>query len=488
VLAGLALAAIILVANLAVSHRSRLIGVAVLLVPQFYLPGLPISAAVLWTLITCLAGIATRGRPMAGSPLFSIAALFAFAQAVSLLWALPSGLYFGIVSAVFSTVFALWLREVIVLAKDDASLINTIVKWAAPGIAIQSVLCILFRISPGIEDRFLRSEIATITMGRRALALFSDSPANVFDPSKAGGFFANGNQASLFGGVAALLLWVGARRSGDRWLYLVAALSLVGSVATGSKTAPLAAAILGIAILLLPQMLRSVSGSIGLTFVALAVSTLAISEMITRDRSPLFTGASGASYAVRQRLWERAVRLLEDSPWLGVGFGGWEEQIGKIGSVKSLPPHNYLIAAWLNSGLVAAALVAGFIFTAVVFGLRVAGSQRTVRDRRTAVIALGAPGWAFLHGLGDNTGFYGDRASMILVALAFGYMYSMRRSRSHDGDQAQVSDGERRRAPVALRRSPLGGQAVAHLATQPVLLSPVSLTKKELPVPPVVLE
>ncbi len=75
-LAGLALAAIILVANLAVSHRSRLIGVAVLLLPQFYLPGLPISAAVLWTLITCLAGIATRGRPMAGSPLFSIAALF----------------------------------------------------------------------------------------------------------------------------------------------------------------------------------------------------------------------------------------------------------------------------------------------------------------------------------------------------------------------------------------------------------------------------
>jgi hypothetical protein len=72
---------------------------------------------------------------------------------------------------------------------------------------------------------------------------------------------------------------------------------------------------------------------------------------------------------------------------------------------------------------------------ALVFGFRVAAAQPTLRDRRTAVLALCAIAWAFLHGMGDNTGLYGDRQSMILVAVAFGYLYAMSR------DRKQVSLG-----------------------------------------------
>ena len=47
-------------------------------------------------------------------------------------------------------------------------------------------------------------------------------------------------------------------------------------------------------------------------------------------------------------------------------------------------------------------------------------------------VALSAIAWAFIHGMGDNTALYGDRQTMILIAVAFGYLYSMARDRQHE--------------------------------------------------------
>ena len=91
-LLGAALAVVMVVINLAMPHRLRLIGVAVLLFPQFYIPGFPISLATLWTVLTCAAGLITRGRSRAGSPLVGIFGLFVAVTAFSLLWALPAGM------------------------------------------------------------------------------------------------------------------------------------------------------------------------------------------------------------------------------------------------------------------------------------------------------------------------------------------------------------------------------------------------------------
>jgi O-antigen ligase len=431
-LIGAAVAVLMLFVNLAMPHRMLLIGVAILLIPQLYLPGMPVSLAALWTLMTCVAGLTARERSRAASPLVVILGLLIAMTGLSLLWALPSGMHLGVVTVLIGVVFLLWLREVIVLATDDPGLIDTIMLWAVPGIAIQSVLAIIFRVSPAIEQRFLGSGLAAFTVGPAAEHLYSDLPANVIGANKSGGFFVNGNVASLFGGVAALLLCIAARRTTRRWLYVVAALSLTGSVFTGSKSVLIIGTGLGIVILFLPRI-RKASAVLGVLSIAL-VAPLAFSLLTGLvDRvAPTFYAASGSSYGIREQLWERAAQMFQESPFLGPGFGGWVEHIGRIGSRADLPPHNVLVATWAYSGIVAAVLAVVFMVAAIAFGLCVAAAQPTIRDRRTAVFAICAITWVFLHGMGDNTGLYGDRQTMILLAIAFGYLYSMLRGGQQD--------------------------------------------------------
>src|SRR5262245_9317972 len=56
-LIGTCITVAMLFANLAMPHRMRLIGVGLLLVPQIYIPGFPVSLAVVWTVMTCVAGV-----------------------------------------------------------------------------------------------------------------------------------------------------------------------------------------------------------------------------------------------------------------------------------------------------------------------------------------------------------------------------------------------------------------------------------------------
>jgi O-antigen ligase len=341
-------------------------------------------------------------------------------------------MHLGVITVFFGVVFLLWLREVIVLARDDSELLDTIVFWSVPGVAVQSVLSIIFQFSPAIEERFLRSGLAAVTVGPAAAHLYTDLPNNVLDPNKSGGFFVNGNVASLFGGVAALLLCVAARRTMRRWLYVAAALSLAGSVFTGSKSVLIIGAGCAIVILFLPHMRRSSAVLVALPIVLLLQLGFSLLTGVVERVAPKFYATSGSSYGGRERLWTRAAEMFQESPVLGPGFGGWVEQIGKIGSRSDLPPHNLLIASWAYSGIVAAVLAIVFIVAAIAFSLRIAAAQPTVRDRRTAAFALCAIAWVFVHGMGDNTALYGDRQGMILVALAFGYLYAMVRDPQQD--------------------------------------------------------
>ncbi|WP_131815159.1 O-antigen ligase family protein [Mycolicibacterium holsaticum] len=412
--------------NLVTPHRMRLIGVALLLVPQLYLPVVP-TIAILWTLFTCIAGAMAHGRSRANSPLVLLMALFVIVSTVSLLWALPSGMSEGAGSLLRDVVFLLWLREVIVTAKDDPKLLDTIVVWTIPGVAVQSILTIVFRASPAVEERFLRSDLAELLVGPRADRLFSDMPNNVVFLFKSGGFYLNGNMASLFGGVAALLLFVAARRTARRWLYVFAALSLVGAIFTGSKTAVVVAACCAIAILFLPHVQKVWITLVGLAIVTLGLLTFSAMMALLERVAPDFYAASDFSYSGREPLWKGAAELFQESPFLGLGFGGWEEQIGRFTHQTDMPPHNSLIAAWAHSGIAAATIALVFMITVIVFGVRVAAAQPTICDRRTAVIALCAVSWAFIHGMADNTAVYGEQRSMILVALAIGYLYVMKR-------------------------------------------------------------
>jgi hypothetical protein len=227
-----------------------------------------------------------------------------------------------------------------------------------------------------------------------------------------------------------------------RWLYVFAALSLSGSVFTGSKSAVGIGTGCAIVILFLPRI-RKVSAVLAAVSIVL-VMPLAFSALtgLVDRLAPTFYAASGSSYGTREQLWTRAAHMFQESPVLGPGFGGWVGKIGRVGSRSDLPPHNILISTWAYSGIVAAVLTIVFMVAAIAFGLRVAAAQPTIRDRRTAVFVLCAIAWVFLHGMGDNTTLYIDIHGMIPVAVAFGYLYAMARHQQQesvecDSDETQ---------------------------------------------------
>jgi O-antigen ligase len=176
-----------------------------------------------------------------------------------------------------------------------------------------------------------------------------------------------------------------------------------------------------------------------------------VTDLVDRV-APTFYAAADFSYSTREELWSRAARMFHESPVLGTGFGGWVERIGRIGSRSDLPPHNFLVATWAYSGILAAVLAILFMVVAIAIGLRVVASQRTIGDRRTAVFALCAIAWAFLHGMGDNTGLYGDRQTMILIAIAFGYLTVMQQ------ESVGTADGEIQCAATSSTDTPVTRQ------------------------------
>lgn len=429
-LLGMAIAALTVILNVVMPHRVRLIGAALLVVPQIWIPGLPqvelATVAVIWTLTTCLAGLVdARRRPRADSPLVAIMSVFVVVTAVSLTWALPSGIDNGVSAVVRGVVFLLWLREVIVVAREEPGLLNTVAAWMVPGVVVQAVLAIVFRVRPAIEERFLQSELTAVFVGPQAEHLFADMRNNVLYPIKSGGLYVNGNMASLFGAVAGLLLIAAARRTGQRWLYAIAALSFTGALFTGSKTALVLAPVCVIAIIFLPHMLRGWVALVGLWIALLVPVAFSVGTDLLQRYVPQFYAASDASVDGRESLWRAAAQLFLESPFLGLGYGGWTDQMVRFTNRPDLPPHNLLIATWAYSGIVAALVALVFMIAAIAFAARVAAAQSTVRDRRTAVIALCAVAWVFLHGMGDNTTIYGEQRSMILVALAIGFLYAM---------------------------------------------------------------
>jgi hypothetical protein len=67
-----------------------------------------------------------------------------------------------------------------------------------------------------------------------------------------------------------------------------------------------------------------------------------------------------------------------------------------------------------------------FMAAVVAVGVKTAKTQPPIYERRTAVIALCAVAWVFAHGMADNTTLYGEQRTMIVFALAVGYVYVMR--------------------------------------------------------------
>lgn len=401
---------------------TRLVVASFLALPQFYIPSLPISVSDVWlTVLAALAVIDLRVRlvkPWVVLPVFGLVGVYLLAQ----FWSTARFHDANMLVIFRFALFGFILCYALSVIRENRGVILRAVRWATPAVLVQSGLTILFILSPDAESAFLQSSVGSLFVGPQAEALWNGAYNNVLDPAKAGGFFVNGNVASMFGGVAFFLFILCRRLGGSRWYMVWALAALAGTVATGSKTGITLAVSMPVLYLLASRLLRG-KGRIWILPASLTgVPALMVLPHVIDTIFPQFAENSVRAYGQRDALWAGAVELFHYSPFLGLGFGGWDTRIGAVTGVYRLPPHNLVIASWANGGAGAALCVVAFMLV-VVISLAVAIWRSTsATEAKLRAAALCAALWVFIHGMGDNTNIYGHQTTMLFAALLVGVL------------------------------------------------------------------
>ncbi|MCP3420921.1 O-antigen ligase family protein [Nocardioides pinisoli] len=288
-------------------------------------------------------------------------------------------------------------------------------------VALQSVLTVAFRLDPSVEAAFYASPAMVPLLGSTGLALTGEAANNVIDPEKAGGLIVNGNAASLLLGISAVSL-LAANAVGPRIRFRLVGLTAFAAVFfTGSKTGAVLAVIVPLVVVALRRAARSRSGRRELVVLApfAAIAAILLPTVLQRV-FPVFSTKSEFSFDTRMRLWGAALDLFRENPILGLGFGGWKPAMERLIGRSDWPPHNVVISAWADAGLVAAALTVAFIAITLGLGLRrLMLVPESPGDLTARCWAWSGMLWVFSHGMGDNTSVYGEPRSLMLAATLF---------------------------------------------------------------------
>jgi O-antigen ligase len=411
---ALCVAALVLLATVAAKPHRRLYVASFAAVPQFYAPGLPASLFLVWMLLVL--GL-TFVDPSVPSPLRRVELPIGLLAAVTLLYTFVSPDPRAAILLGMQLLAWLGLLRLTHARGVEAKHLKVAAATLSVWVAVQAVLVIMFRLQPSLEEAFLRSRLADVVVGPSARALFADAPNNVLDPDKAGGLFVNGNVGSMFLGAAACVLAAFAFRFGVRWPWFVVALTTVAVVASGSKTGLILLVMIPFAVLILVGSSGPRGGLVAIALLPALAAAALVAPVWLVSRFPNFFSELSESVDDRAPLWLAARQLLAENPLLGLGFGGWDDYaIAAIG--RAVPPHNFLLAAWINTGIAGLVLTVWIVVATTV--VAVVSLRATQQLRQRAAVALGLAGvwWVYLHGLGDNTTVFGEQKSMILTVFA----------------------------------------------------------------------
>lgn len=400
-----------------------------LLALQLHVPHLPFPVAYLWV----LAGLPTalaRGLKKGMRP--ALLWLWAIAVVSGVSIAYSPDAHRGLGATAAFILFAIIWTEIETMegpASTDRAL-AAVARAVAPVVVVESLTTILFRFSPSIEHTYLTSGFSRIFLGDLGQTVYTTELNNVRFPFKAGGLlFVNGNRASLFLGVAALVFfYVHYRTRKPRWISLIV-LSAAGIIASGSKTGLVLVLVVPLVMALYWRMtdgkphapLVSVAPLATLCVALVAYSLAAVASAAEVDTITGRSHSAASAVLGRLNIWRLAGEFSRGHLLAGLGFGGWQDHYAQVtGNANGLPPHNILLAAWADSGLLGIICVLGFV-VAVYAGLvssrhRLAFST-TSSARMLAACALGAFTWVFLHGQGDNTDIYGVANTVCLLAV-----------------------------------------------------------------------
>jgi O-antigen ligase len=280
-------------------------------------------------------------------------------------------------------------------------------------VAASSVVA--FRISPAMEQDYLRGAPADVLLGRNTTnAILSGAYRNnVLDPGKSGGlFFVNGNTAAMLLIVIVCLLFV-LKRNG--FGTAAALFMLLATFFTGSKFGSTAALLIVLAALVLKA--RDRGFRVFAPIIAL-VATVAGALSIPYLMRTQFAADSTFTFGTRQVIWRFAFQHLSHNPLFGDGYGGWQLAVMQSGWEHGVPlnapPHNMLLYAWSQTG------AAGLILTTFIVAALVVHCFRTLSSGARGMIGMGAVATLLIviQGMGENTSFSGELRSQVIAAVA----------------------------------------------------------------------
>lgn len=291
-------------------------------------------------------------------------------------------------------------------------------------------MVIVFRLFPDVEFAYLLSSFSHWLTEPEVQLLEQGQQENVFDGTKSGGLLLNANVASVYlVAVVALYGWQFWRKR-NNLLFAVGLLAAVAVPFTGSKTPVFLTLVLVAAIgtiyLAAARRWRLLVGGL-----VLAASAF-IAVLLLR---PQRFAAAVSSLDDRFRLWGLAADELRSTPWLGLGGGGWSSMIdqrfteifGESRPKQLLPPHNFVLQAWSDAGIVAALLV--FILALIPAAAAARTLFKACREGEPIVgaslVFVGLT-WVPIHALTDTTAFFGENhvlplyASLVAIQLTRG--------------------------------------------------------------------
>jgi O-antigen ligase len=364
---------------------------------------------------------------------------------ISLCWSVD--LRLGVRAIVYLWAFLAIFCAFMIEARENEPRALSLLAWTIAFALIEVALVIVCRLSPELESAFLHSQLAQWFINPNSLhALYGSEPNNVLAPSKAGGFFLNGNVAGAYlAMLAATTLGMGIK-SRNRWLLGAAMLLLLSVYFSGSKAAIILVFILSLAAMMVVAVkLRPRRWWLPLIMVLQVLVYTGLQSYATHgggglvDRSSFerheaqegggIIDRSRSTLNIRLKIWGYGLKVFPEHALLGQGFGGWQQgfpQYAKlVGIGPGFPPHNTLIYLWSQGGLLAALFGLGFMLFVVGYGVQLLVKAKG-RDLGVVLAVLAPFLLTFIHGLGTNFGLVGEMHITPLLAalLALAYVIS----------------------------------------------------------------
>jgi len=256
------------------------------------------------------------------------------------------------------------------------------------------------------------------------------------------GPFPNRNQTgNLFGVTAIMILACGQddlRKGRKRWILWGAALALmVTAIILNFSRAGIGILVAGSALWLGVFSLRQRSPSriaLVVSFLLLLLTALLLFGGQTLERFHLRNLANaGISSDFRWRIFSDAFQLIRDSPWVGIGFGNFEDvfaifRAASYSDRRAIHPESDWLWLWTELGWLAVVLVIVGLILLVrkIYPLREGTNQRYRLATLIAAILFA------LHGLVDVSGHRvaTSFAAMFLLGLSLHRPHSFKPSRS----------------------------------------------------------